>query len=279
VLCLVKKVRFFKGLCKSNSKFHVSIGHTTIVANAVFFGLQDLNPLSISGVDAADADANAALSLAGGESGSESENEGATSSNSKKRSSRPSRRESEMGQSTLNATYHRSFPAISFPFEKDFPFQEELHGSDGLIFGKEPVQWALLQFQQPVYCPLGSLVIGSRLDADSHENSDSAHQCRLAFFGPIRDSLKDGEEELLKVRLFTLRTKECRLHKITDSRLAEAEGDVAESEKRVLVLEAIVRGIVSEKGSISPFIGMKVEAQNGSVGTIMSPFGSGGAVQ
>jgi hypothetical protein len=35
---MVKKVRFFKLMCKSNTKFHITVGHTTIVANAVFYG-------------------------------------------------------------------------------------------------------------------------------------------------------------------------------------------------------------------------------------------------
>ena len=42
VLCIVKKVRFFKGACKSMTKFHVSIGHDTVIATAVFFGSKQL---------------------------------------------------------------------------------------------------------------------------------------------------------------------------------------------------------------------------------------------
>ena len=28
-----------------------------------------------------------------------------------------------------------------------------------LAYGREPVQWAVLQFQQPVYCPLGMYLL------------------------------------------------------------------------------------------------------------------------
>jgi selenocysteine-specific elongation factor len=42
VLCMVKKVRFFKHPCKSMSKFHISIGHETVIATAVFFGSKQL---------------------------------------------------------------------------------------------------------------------------------------------------------------------------------------------------------------------------------------------
>lgn len=45
VICMVKKVRFFKLVCKSNTKFHVTVGHTTIVANAVFYGADKTDTL------------------------------------------------------------------------------------------------------------------------------------------------------------------------------------------------------------------------------------------
>lgn len=43
--------------------------------------------------------------------------------------------------------------------------EKRKESANGTTYGKEPVQWALLNLQQPVYCPLGSLVIGSKLDA------------------------------------------------------------------------------------------------------------------
>lgn len=33
-------------------------------------------------------------------------------------------------------------------------------------YGQEPLQWALLLFSEPVYVPLGALVIASRLDLE-----------------------------------------------------------------------------------------------------------------
>lgn len=42
--------------------------------------------------------------------------------------------------------------------------------AEGLAYGTEPMQWALLQFQHPVHCPLGSLLIGSRLDTDTSDH-------------------------------------------------------------------------------------------------------------
>jgi selenocysteine-specific elongation factor len=232
----VKKVRFFRHPCKSSTKFHISIGHATVIATVTFFG-EAIPSIKV-------------------DSDKKNDKETETFSN-------PS----------LTGAYHRGFPTIQFPWADDFLLQEELQGTNGnLVFGQEPVQWALLQFQQPVFCPMGSLVIGSRLDTDttnhdgnSHESA--AHQCRLAFYGPIKESLSlkgiSDSEQLEKLRLYSAKTKECVVYKITDT-------------KKGLCIETIASGLVSEKGSVVPFVGMKVVTSSGGVGTIMSPFGSGG---
>jgi len=41
-IAFVRKIRFFKGVCASQSKFHVTVGHSTVVATAVFFGAREL---------------------------------------------------------------------------------------------------------------------------------------------------------------------------------------------------------------------------------------------
>ena len=45
-------------------------------------------------------------------------------------------------------------------------------------------QFVLLKFDTPVTCPPGSLLIGSRFDADIHSNT-----CRLAFHGRLGQSV------------------------------------------------------------------------------------------
>ena len=137
VICMVKKVRFFKFPCKSNAKFHVTIGHSTIIANVVFFGKKELMKMMKKG-DGVDQKVE-----------SLTKDDALTSR-----------------QTSLNASYHLNFPNVAFPWDDDFEYQEELEGAPegNLIYGNEPLQWALIQFQQPVYCPLGSLIIGSRLE-------------------------------------------------------------------------------------------------------------------
>ncbi|KAH8052197.1 hypothetical protein JL722_10297 [Aureococcus anophagefferens] len=41
-LALVRKVRFFRGPCDTDRKFHVTLGHTTTLATAYFFGAAEL---------------------------------------------------------------------------------------------------------------------------------------------------------------------------------------------------------------------------------------------
>jgi len=41
-IALVRKIRWFRGRCMSKSKFHVTVGHTTVMAVATFFGAKEL---------------------------------------------------------------------------------------------------------------------------------------------------------------------------------------------------------------------------------------------
>lgn len=36
----IDKIRFFKTACKTKDRFHISIGHFTVMATAHFFGMQ-----------------------------------------------------------------------------------------------------------------------------------------------------------------------------------------------------------------------------------------------
>ena len=47
--------------------------------------------------------------------------------------------------------------------------------AEGLAYNTEPLQWALLQFQHSVYCPIGSLIIGSRLDTDTSDHPSNSN--------------------------------------------------------------------------------------------------------
>jgi selenocysteine-specific translation elongation factor len=49
VLCLVKQIRFYKNKCKNNTKFHISVGHQTVLGNVTFFGYQEINKMNSIG--------------------------------------------------------------------------------------------------------------------------------------------------------------------------------------------------------------------------------------
>jgi small GTP-binding protein len=341
VICMIKKVRFFRPACRSSTKFHVSIGHSTVVAAVTFYGAAELaeilgttrsgmlkggkagtggNQRSANGsdgdeqkrqgdtpalntgthdginntanetdvgdtgkelVDATmemtlDLDSNwPALELnpkasefmpghllqSNAADGNGYANEGHIE-DSMKHAHDPSRKggkdmkgskgrdDAGSRQSALNATYHRGFPTIDYNWDADFEYQDELVGSDSvggsgqqnLRYGYEPVQWAVMQFQHPVYCPLGSLVIGSRLDTDVKETSGlgASHQCRLAFYGPVRESIT--EEDLHRIQLYHWKHKEGEVFRLTDV-------------KSGLCSELIGWKMFSEGSSIHPFIG------------------------
>jgi selenocysteine-specific elongation factor len=91
VLCLVKKVRFFRSACKSMTKFHISIGHSTVIATAVFYGPKQLNQSS--------AQKKADDGSTGGTVVAKHADSGAAHK-----------------QSALNATYQRGFPDVSYQY-------------------------------------------------------------------------------------------------------------------------------------------------------------------
>ena len=256
VICMVKKVRFFKPSCRSNSKFHITIGHTTVIANVTFFGASELSGLlglskaavGCGGAEAAEVDYSAYDIERDFNSDAPAAAEGATAAES-------------APAAALSACYTRGFPDVAFDWDAEYQQQTELAYTDGLVYGKEVVQWALLQLQQPVFCPLGSLVIGSRLDADSSEGSSFAHQCRLAFYGPVRHSIV--EEEAARIRIYGWRSKEAQVYRLLDVRGG-------------LCYECIGYKLVQESGNVAAFAGMCISTESGERGLIVGAFGAGG---
>ena len=41
-IAVVRKVRFFKGALHSGAKFHISVGHTTVMASVTFWGAREI---------------------------------------------------------------------------------------------------------------------------------------------------------------------------------------------------------------------------------------------
>ena len=242
VVCLVRKVRFFRFPCKSNSKFHITIGHTTINATVTFFGIKEIKEQMIKNEEKTEVSC-------------------------------------ETSKASLSSCYSSKFPPLDFSWDADFEYQEELVGAHvgDLVYGNEPVQWALLQFQQPVYCPMGSLIIGSRLetlDATDRAGGGGQH-CRLSFYGPIISHMPQPKlnitagkgikpHPLQPLRLYRWKEKECTVHRVVDVR-----GD--------LCFEAIGHNLYSKSAanSITAYLGMILANEEGQlIGYIHKAFGS-----
>lgn len=164
-IAVVRKVRFFKGALNSGSKFHVSVGHTTVMATVTFWGAREIAK-QVQGED---------------------------DEKTKKTNGSEAFGKSSLGGSADLA----GLPRLKFDWNQDFLHQDNYmdalpisdrnesaaetennsrKGDDSL----PPLHWARLEFLTPVYCPMDSLVIGSRLDTEVNANA-----CRLAFSGRL----------------------------------------------------------------------------------------------
>ena len=207
-ICMVKKVRFFRQKCKSNTKFHISVGHSTVVANVTFFGAAELA-------------SKLGLKLSTNKTEIENNNEFDDDDYFNELIDKELKLEDTSTESgglsaALNSSYYKNFPDLNYDYDQQYVYQNEIVDVDGLSYGKQPVQWALLEFQNSVFCPVGSLIIGSKLDIDSSDGGAMAHQCRLAFFGPVRTYL--NVDDISRIRIFNWKQKEGEVFKITDKR-------------------------------------------------------------
>jgi selenocysteine-specific elongation factor len=124
----VEKIRFFKSAVKTKTKFHLSVGHATVMCSVTFFGSDE-----------------------GGE------------------------------DIDLAQDYHYLEElALPRPKPADDAAGAAPEVSAGEVVPSYRNQFVLLEFDSPVNCSPGALVIGSRLDADVH-----TPHCRLAFSGTL----------------------------------------------------------------------------------------------
>ena len=73
-----------------------------------------------------------------------------------------------------------------------------------------------------------------------------------------------------------MKVKVCVVHKVSDWRPDPAATETTGGVEKGLAIEAVVKNLVGEKGSVTAFLGMKVETETADYGTIVSAFGSGG---
>lgn len=90
-----------------------------------------------------------------------------------------------------------------FNFATEYEYQEELLPEES-----NRKQWALLLFETPVVVPLKSMVIGAKLDMDSHTTS-----CRIVFSGRL---LRSMESDLSSLKVYRMKQKQGQIDRVVD---------------------------------------------------------------
>ncbi|KAJ3337979.1 hypothetical protein HDU93_000242 [Gonapodya sp. JEL0774] len=185
--CIISasKVKFFKYPVESKAKYHVSIGHETVVGVVRIFGR------------AAKTDASRAADLRPELS---TTTRGALSSTN----SSSSRAPLASGISDSSSTFDRT---LEYEHHDSLSAEENPQASE---------QYMLIEFEKPVAAPRRALVIGSRLDMDINTPS-----CRLAFSGHIIDAITTTDYRITylpALRIFKRKRREGIIDRVVDDR-------------------------------------------------------------
>jgi len=128
------------------------------------------------------------------------------------------------------------------------------NGVPGFPPCEEPLGYVLLVLERPVICPLGSLLIGSKLDFDLHSPN-----CRMAFFGRMLCPM--DPKNLKSLRLVKMKQKAGTL-------------DRFDKQDRTLV---ICKDMFKADTDMSLFMGLKVvHESSGTEGVLEGMFGQEG---
>jgi len=271
-LALVRKVPYYKDTLKCGSKFHISVGHTTVMATVTFWGAQELLSTSSSSSSCATTTTTTA-----------------TTTDMKPKDKQQQQQGKELvGHSSLGGDANMAgLPRLTFDYKQDFLQQDQLveriqgnknNSSESLL------QWALLDFQTPVYCPLDSLVIGSRLDANDSNTSrgggvnntntptdalaGSASSCRLAFSGRLMEKV-DPSKDASRVRLYTPKERRGVIRRLGDPHRRQDDG-------KIVRYEVFGTDLFKKETNMKLFVGMKLVTERGDIGVIKSSFGTSG---
>ncbi|CAN0199272.1 unnamed protein product [Ectocarpus sp. 8 AP-2014] len=275
-IALVRKVPAFTGQCLSGAYCHVSLGHSTAMATATFFGASELKN-GLLGLFEHSADGLKVLEAL---------------------------RDAGQGQDlSLN-----DIASLPFPSEAAFVQQTQLCGvgSENSIAGADDevcvderplLQYCHLTFHTPVITPPSSVVLGSRLDSTSSSpnKTEAAHptgetikglaavqeHCRIAFHGRLvsmsadvvgtrkgpgdaRAALEFGTQAG-QLKLFTEKCKSGVVFRVTPN---DQTGGGA--------VEVFGKDLFKKETNMPPFVGMLLLTEGGSVGHLESTFGKAG---
>ena len=244
-----EKIRFFKGTVGSKMKFHVTVGHTTVMATAQFFGEV---PEEGAAESATVADAEKLLAGLSLDKGQREAAVAAAAGDAK-----ASWMEFSFDREYKHCDYLETAAEVR---KRDADAGEAgaadlaaaaAHAGDTPAFAT----WALLTFDQPITCPVDSLYIASRFDTDIHQNT-----CRLAFHGrlvhPI--DLEKEPEAVKRIKAFKMKQREGTVERVQDANTA------------------IGKGMFKKETDLGMFSGMEVQTNRGERGVIDGGFGKSG---
>ena len=250
-IALVRKIPYYQHSIGDKSKVHISVGHTTVMATVTFWGAHELHEQLLAG--------------------------------------KTKEGESIDGHTSLGGDADRAgLPYLKYNWDDDFIHQsgmiESLSGGKSQeqgsksASGEDLLHWAMIDFQTPVYCPLHSLIIGSRLDLNDQNNNSkvntnmgsemSASSCRLAFCGRLIEKVEPAKDST-RIRLYTPKERTGVISRLGDPHKRQDDGHTVR-------YEVFGSDLFKKETVLKPFIGMKVTTPQGDIGEIKSAFGTSG---
>jgi selenocysteine-specific elongation factor len=254
-IAIVRKVPYYPTKLGSNSKFHISVGHTTVMATVSFWGARELASSSSSSTIDPERQNTPTLNAA-------------TSSirNLKKNVTDTLNIESFGGSADM-----AGLPHMPYDYNQDFVYQEEfidaLEGENDESKTDQLLNWAIIDFQTPIHCPLHCLIIGSRLDMVDNATK-AASSCRLAFSGRLIERI-DPDNDSKKIRLYNTKEKVAVVAKLGDPYKRT-------DDEKTVRYEVYGSDLFKKETNMKLFIGMKLTTKFGEVGEIKSSFGTDG---
>jgi selenocysteine-specific elongation factor len=254
-ICLVRKVSYFQGTLVCGGKFHISVGHSTVMATVTFWGARELLAQQRRG--------------RGQGVVATTKPDAANAPNSGGKKNKNSTLQSSLGGDADIA----GLPRMAFNFDDDFIQQDRLLESlDGKDNNSNLLHWAMLEFQTPVFCPLDSLIIGSRLDAiadTSNTSTSNSGSCRLAFSGRLIQKA-EPDEDAKRLRLYVPKEKRGVISRLGDPFRRE-------DDQKIVRYDVFGTDLFKKETHMKPFCGMKVVTETtGDIGEIKSSFGTSG---
>lgn len=220
VVASVERIRFHKSPVLSKGRYHVTLGHSTVMAEATFFRApsNDRTPL--------------ASEPAVTNSGREFPNSGFSFSSEYLYSDSLPDAASEREPSGAGLQH-------SDTSRQHSDEEAEYHGP----------YWAVLTFDSTVVCPPGSLLIGSRLDFDVHSPS-----CRLAFHGSVQAAIDPGPGKHC-LRVYKVKRREGVIERFADAHTVIGKGLFKKETDFTQFLGLNVRGPGGAMGTLQSSFG------------------------